>query len=124
MKKHNKPAYTFPGSEEELLVDAITFGMLHAIQDGMNDADTRGRAQKALTRFLCKITTNDAAMFQEVFIDAYVTAYNEKQQRFREGTSLHHVEVKNITKMGGYEKTFEIMRSHIKAVTQVVRGDA
>lgn len=119
MKKQQKYEYMLPRDEKRLMVDAITYGMLDAIKDGMNMADNIEEKAKSID--LCKSTTNDFEVFQKIIVESYVAGYIEKQKRFRKDITLHDKEVKGIASWG--DNAFSILRENVDFVTQSLTGE-
>jgi hypothetical protein len=112
-KKQQKYEYELPRDGKRLVIDAVTFGALHAIQDGINQLNVEERAQKAFSHFTNNATSNDLDMFQEVFIDAYTKAYSEKQNLFKKDISRYKIDIQQIRKIGGYENAFLDLRVQV-----------
>src|SRR2546429_9150606 len=104
MKKHKKYEYMLPGDEHRLTVDVISLGTLDAITDKIPTDNVREKANQAMSRKEMNTSyeylTNEYETFQKIFIELYVIAYNEKQERYKRNKTLHANEAKNIASMG------------------------
>ncbi len=124
MKKHKKYEYVLPGDEHRLTVDTISLGTLDAITDKIPTDDVREKANQAMNRKELnteyEYISNEYEAFQKIFIELYVTAYNEKQERYMKNSALHASEAENIASMGS--GAYAHIREHMEKMVRIAEG--
>ncbi len=122
MKKKLKQQLTYyydlPQDGETLVINGLTFGALEAIADGPNMMSQEVITEKAKNtcdymNATIEHMTNDFTMFQDIFIDAYLKSYFEKQKRFREDITIHESDMRQVKAWGGFKTAFPILRAYI-----------
>lgn len=114
--------YTLPQDEQQLQNDAIAYGEIDAIRDGVNDktreeitAKAYALCEKLRSATRAESIANNFDSFRACVVRGYLAAYQEKQRRFKADSELCAADLAAVYAFGGWTKAYCAYRQHVNA---------